>query len=125
MTPRAWKRLFSRIILWTGVLLSLALLAILANSTWHVYTKEQEARQEHIDASDELSDLDARQASLTAKIASLDTERGVEAEVRDRYSVAKSGEEIIVLTNNANAPATTTPSESKSLWQTVIGWLGW
>ena len=124
MTPRAWKRLFARILVWAGIILGLILLFLLVRSTWSVYGKEREAAQAHADQAQALAELDARQKSLTAEVDSLDTARGVEAEVRDRYPVAKSGEEVIVLTDNPNAAGATSTLPA-GLWATFVSWFSW
>lgn len=124
MTPKAWKRLFARTVLWTGLSLGALLLGFLALATWRISVKEREARTEHLNEVQALADLSARKEALSQDLKNLDSERGVEAEVRKRYPVAKPGEEEIMLINpKSNANATT--STSLHWWDKFFGWLPW
>ena len=124
MTPRAWKRLFARSVLWAGIVLGLVLLFFVGRATWSVYTKERVAAEAHANEAQALAELTARQKSLSAQMGTLDTPQGMEAEVRERYKVAKTGEEVIVLTDNPNAGgATTTPRQG--LWEHFLSWFSW
>lgn len=123
MTPKQWKLLFYRIALWGGIALGCLFALLLGTATWSIYFKEEAARQAHLDEAKRLSDLSTRQQNLSAQIDSLNTQAGVEAEIREKYPLAKSGEEVIVLTNS---PASKSASSgSQSLWQGLLSWLGW
>ncbi len=126
MTPRAWKRIFSRIVLWAGIVLALALLLYFASVTWRVYTKERQARQAHLDEVGALSTLQARQQFLTAELNALGTSRGVERVIRERYDVAKNGEQVLILTNSPRGTAGSAGNASpQSLWDRILGWFSW
>jgi hypothetical protein len=63
-------------------------------------------------------ELEARKAKLEEDLRVLNTTRGQDAAIRDTFSVAKEGEEVIVVV--PPTPATTTPE--KSLWEKFLGW---
>ena len=125
MTPRAWKRLFARILLWAGIAVALVLLFFLGGNTWSMYNKNQQAAQAHFDEADQLSELQARQATLSSQLSALDTERGVEEDVRETYPLAKSGEEVIVLTDNPQAATDTSAGSGSNLWQWLTNLFSW
>ncbi len=76
--------------------LGLLLIGIMWN-TWDIYQKERTARSILEDAEKNRKELEVRATTLENDIARLETEGGVEEVVRDRYGVAKKGEEVIVL----------------------------
>ena len=80
---------------------TLILLAIIAtgvvHASWSMYQKSKEALVKKEKALSELSELEARQAQLSHDITVLSTERGVEAEIRERFMVAKEGEKVIII----------------------------
>lgn len=43
------------------------------------------------------ADLEKREKDLSSRIETLDTNAGVEREIRDRYGLAKEGEEIVII----------------------------
>ncbi len=123
MTPQQWKRLFARTALWGGFLAGTALLVTLAFATWNLYGKEHDVRQAHLDEQGRVNELTDRQSALQTQIAALGTDRGIEAAVRDRYPVAKPGEEEILIVTPSGTNATSSPK--KTLWDTIFGWLPW
>lgn len=112
MTPRAWKRLFARTVLWVGIIVAFGLLFFLGLNTWTMYTKNEEAAKAHFEEADQFVELVARKKALSEKLDALDTPRGVEAEVRETYPLARSGEEVIVLTDTKGSAT----SSSQSGW---------
>ena len=124
MTPRAWKRLFMRSVLWAAMTVGLVVLFFLMRTTWQIYGKEREAAQEHANEAQALAELSARKAALSTEIDRLNSPQGIDAEIRERYPVAKTGEEVIVLTNNPNATSSA-PAAAPSPWQRFVDWLSW
>ncbi len=76
--------------------LCLLLIGIMWN-TWDIYQKERTARAILEEAETSRKELEVRADTLENDIARLETDGGVEEVVRDRYGVAKKGEEVIVL----------------------------
>ncbi|MBC7836952.1 septum formation initiator family protein [Acetobacteraceae bacterium] len=59
---------------------------------WNMYGRFATASLERQASEQELAALEARNAQVAAAVGNLSSERGVEAEVRERYGVAKPGE---------------------------------
>lgn len=87
------KAMYSKVVLF---ILSISAL-FLGNATWNVYQKYSEARQNEEIVSNEIQKLQERESDLSVDIARLNTERGVEEELRKRFGVAKKGEEVMVI----------------------------
>lgn len=78
-----------------AVLLVLALLI-----AWSAYGRftialEMQERRERVEA--EAAALEARKDSLEAQVRYLSDERGIEAEMRRQFDVAKDGEQVVVI----------------------------
>lgn len=89
-----------------------------------MYNKNQGAAAAHFEEADQLSNLQVRQKSLSGQLEALGTARGVEENVRKTYPLAKSGEEVIILTDSPEA--TTAPEKSEwNSWQWLTSLFSW
>ena len=62
--------------------------------------------------------LEGRRAALEANLAALDTARGKDAAIRTAFSVARPGEEVIVVV----PPSVATVTPPLPWWQKVLQW---
>ncbi len=101
------------------VILLLFLIAFFSRAVWNVYQKAQLSAANAAAAYNELNKLQNRKKVLDTEVKRLQTNEGVEEEIRAKYSVAKPGEQIVVILNDkaTETPATTTPP---TLWQSLI-----
>ena len=116
------KRFYSR-----TVLIGLFIIALLfAKATWSVYQKKLESERNEKKAAAELADLEKRQQGLSVDINRLQTKTGVEKEIRDKFSVVKPGENMIVIVepNQASTTASGGSGFFVRMWQTIKGWFG-
>jgi len=89
-----YKRiLYSRI----GIVLVLILIVIFAKATFGVYKKEKESAANTLQAQEELKKLEDRQEVLTKEIDRLQTDAGIEEEIRSKYSVSKPDENLLII----------------------------
>ena len=98
----------------TLIILS-ALVLIVLHSTWSVYQKKRVSEEMKNISSGYVEELRVRSEELKSKIDRLDTEVGVEEEIRSRFSVVKERENMVVVVPNEEEPVSTT-SSSKGLW---------
>lgn len=104
--------------------LSIVLFAVvaffLAKGVWNIFEKERLAKEEAGVAQANLTLLEKRQAALLAEIDRLQSQRGIEEELRAKFNATKPGEGVIVIVDNqsgdARKAATTT-----SWWQKFLG----
>lgn len=123
MTPLQWKRLFIRTVMWVGFFISFAVLTLLASTTWRVYVRERAASEEHKYEAQALIDLEKRKATLDENIAKLETERGIEEEVRKRFPVVKPGEsEILIVVPKEEVKKETLKTH---WWDTALSFIRW
>ena len=92
-----------------------------AISVVRAYQKQREAVSLRNESLDQMKELNQKQADLTNQIQSLSTDRGVEAEVRERYRVVKPGEQLVIVVDNGAKPSAIT---QQTFWQKVRVFLG-
>jgi cell division protein FtsB len=110
-----WKRVaYSRL---TAIILGLAILG-LGRTVWQIGWRSRAVDQERQRVAAELAELLERERALKQEIAALETDRGIEAAIRQKFPVVRDGERVIVVVEEEAAPqATTTPA--------TTGWRGW
>lgn len=121
MTPKQWKRLFARIVLFALCTLAVTLLVTVSFATWGLFIKERLVQKEHFNEAESLRTLEEQKVTLKENLQKLSTERGIEEEVRRRFPVAKPGEVEIMLVpaSQESAPRS---DPKRSFLQTIFGW---
>lgn len=115
-----------RVALGCGLLVALMFVAFsLTKAAWAMYGRFAEANQADTATHGELSNLEVQYTSVSAATDALETERGQEGALRERYGVAKPGEGTIDIVR----PATTTPAQPAgsdswwaNLWHALFVW---
>jgi cell division protein FtsB len=78
--------------------------------SWSVYERferEREMALKRYELEDKLVELRMQATSLEGEVARLQSDRGIEEELRDRFEVAKTGEQIIVVVGDERASSAT------------------
>ncbi len=71
---------------------------------------------------DELAQVTQHQADLQKNIDALSTERGKEAEIRDRYRVVKQGEQMILIIDNDKNGSADVPEDNPGFFKSIGNW---
>lgn len=111
--------IYSRLV----AILLLIVLFFLLKQVWDVYDK-QRFTQENLDrVSGDLNELRARELRLQTEISRLKTSGGAEAEIRERYGLAKPNEEVISIVGGDSRPEEELILPEPSWWQKFKIWL--
>lgn len=109
-----------------GVLLIMGFAGFSARAAWGMYQKFAVASQGHAVAEGELARLQVQYARVSAAVEELSSERGVEAGVRERFGVARPGEEAIMIvregTTTPEAPALREENFASRLFRALFVW---
>jgi cell division protein FtsB len=89
------------------IVLLVVVLAVCVRSTWGLFAKYSEATKKADEAKAELVKLEQQKMELEKRVDFLQTERGREEEIRNKFMVAKEGESVIMVVDPK--PATETP----------------
>ena len=91
---------------------------------WNIFTfwqKMQETSKNKKLAEDKIALLQKQKAKLTTDIAKLNTPAGVEEVIRDKFGLAKEGENMIVIVEDKNKEVVPTPSRFSRFWSFLKG----
>lgn len=102
----------------------------LSFSVYDRYIVSKEMQQKLDDRYAELERLEERALLLESKVEYLSDERGLEEELRNRFDVAKEGEQVVVLVDSKrNQRATVSESledgsreDEKGFWDFIFFW---
>lgn len=84
---------------WVALIL-LVLVGLGCMSVVRAFAKEREAAKLKNEYARELQEMDKKQTELLNQIETLSTPRGIEGEIRNRYRMAKPGEQLVVVVDN-------------------------
>lgn len=99
------------------------LVAFLARGAWGIYQKAVIARAEREEAAQGLSELQDRTRELKASIARLKSEQGLEEELRQKFTVARPGEEVVVVVD-ADAKKSENGGVPEGFWARMAHFFG-
>lgn len=112
------KRMYSR----TSLIGLLILCILVAKGVTGVYAKEKASRMEVERLARQKKEVEEKLALVSAQADRLKTETGIEYEIRNKFDVVKSGEEVIVVIDKELPPP---PEEKegvlKRFWHSVTG----
>lgn len=91
---------------------------IVARGAWHVYQKAAIARAERVEAERSLGELISRTKGLGESIDRLKSERGVEEEIRQKFTVARPGEEVVIVVDETSKKGKNSASD-----YTISSWM--
>ncbi len=83
-----------------------AILFFIAKATLGVYYKQKASGANLAKAREEIAELKKREKTLNSEIDHLNTDSGVEEEIRKKFMVGKEGEQVIVIVDDAKASNT-------------------
>ena len=116
MIPKSQNRQRWRGLLYTkpAIFLLLLLVIALGRSVYLIWHRERVADNERQAILEQIEAMETRQAQLTTDLTLLQTDRGVEERIRQQFSVAKAGEQVVSV---VLLPASTsTPIKSTLPW---------
>lgn len=84
----------------------------LGRSVYERYQKERETAQKHAEASAELANLTAHAVELEGEVKHIQSARGIEEEIRNRFDVTKEGERAVVVMGDRHSTTSSTFTEA-------------
>lgn len=108
-----------------GVLLLLVVAFFTVRGAWNMYGKFSGASEARTIAESQLAALEARYLAVKSDVESLKSERGIEAEVRERYGVVRPGEGQIDIVRQASTTGDVAVKKQtlfERLWDLLFVW---
>jgi cell division protein FtsB len=101
-----------------GVLLLLCITIFLMHAAWGMYVKMTVASEGQEETEGELARAEAQQQEINGSLRQMNSQRGEETQIRERFGVVKPGEGEIDIVRNQSA-STTANEAQESWWQRV------
>ena len=96
------KRLLRRVVASRMMQVMLILILVLAGySAYGRYSIAMEMANRQETVAHELAELEERRASLVEEVSYITSERGIEAEMRRQFDVAREGEQVVIIIDEA------------------------
>lgn len=102
------------------IVILLILVVFLARATWKAYSESVETKKQVALMQAEFDEVYSRTNSLSQGLASLKTQEGIEKEIRKKFSVAKEGEQVVVVIEDNATPTTSDIQENKGFFGRLI-----
>ncbi len=114
------KRQIKRILYSRGFGLVLFVIVVLmAHRVWLIWQRSQVVKAGRDEMAAQVAALAAREAVLKSDLAALDSERGREAVIRQKFAVIKEGEGVVTVVTPPSA-TTSLASTSRTWWQKLL-----
>lgn len=104
-----------------SLLILFVILLIVGKGAWNVHKKAEIARAERNIALRYITQLETRNVEMLASLEHFKNDSGIEEEVRQKYTVARHGEEIVVVVDDdVKKGKNSEVVEKKSLWKRTM-----
>ena len=98
---------FQRVLLsWPFIIVLLILVVLVAVAAWNMFQTQRGTQTTVARLEADREDLLARKTSVSDAALDVSTDRGVQQEIREKFSVAKEGERVIVLVDDEDNNST-------------------
>mgnify|MGYP003394712704 CR=1 FL=1 len=108
-----------------AIALLLVVSFFLGRSVYERYQKERETAVKHAERVAELVNARTHAAALEAEVAYLQSARGIEEEIRNRFDVTKGGEQAVIVMSDLHSTTSKASTETAKTEQdgSVFSWL--
>lgn len=117
------RKIKKRIYSWWTVIILGGILVFSALNVWDVYKKYAESKNNISGLQDRYASSQDRKVDLDGRIEYLHSERGVEEEIREKFNVAKDGEQVIVIVDQKpqeDGVVETNENPIRRFWSTIF-----
>jgi len=119
-----WKKIMNSKIVF---IVLLVFFVFMARATWKMFDKTYSSKERITQAETLLASLGEREKVLSEKVSYLSTEQGIESEIRTKFRVAKDGEMVAVIVDDAKTASDTQASSiipNISWWERLLKIIG-
>lgn len=114
---RLRKTLYSK----TSIAILIIISVFIVHGSWGAFQKERQSRKNMEEVEKELNEARKKELELSMNIENLNTSQGVEREIREKFSVKRDGEEVVLVIDSNDI--TTSSAPSVSLWAKIKNWI--
>lgn len=114
---------------WTFLFFLFCIACFMLLSAYERYAVERETAQKLEERMNELRLIEEREATLQKSVEHMKNERGIEEEIRNRFDVAKEGEEVVIILEDEktnmrplSTSSASSTTEKKRHWYDIFFW---
>lgn len=100
----------------------LIILILVTNGVWGVLQKARESKIKLDVAREEYKTFKSRHDNLASQVSFLETEAGIEKEIRTKYNFAKQDEKAIIIVDNDEEDELTEEEKPRGIFGTIKSW---
>ncbi len=123
MSSRAVRKVIGQGAVWTIIIVGTLLVLYTGRAAWHTFSKERDVAKDELNIEGAYEELVSRKNALVESNKKLDSERGIEEEIRGRFPVARPGEEVITIVDPKNKVTEPSVEEAKGFLGGFTDWL--
>jgi len=97
------------------------LLVIVVKGVWRVYGEAKMTKENRILAQQELEELENRKRKIELKLEELNSDLGLEKEIRNKFSVVKEGEKMIMILDEKKSNYKS-DLKKDNFWSKILDW---
>lgn len=103
----------------TVIFILFLIFVFMAQATFRVYKKAKISKNNLNQVADEYDRLGAREQKIRDSVDYLQTDKGVEAEIRSKFRATKEGEQVAIIIND-EVKKEVPPAPRRSLWKKLV-----
>lgn len=103
---------------WPVLILLLIIVILIGKGIWTVSQSERLSSENKNYSEDQYNKLKNKSDTFLSEIEMLETEKGVEAEIRDKFRVVKAGEQLAIIIN-ADDEEKQIVGEAETIWTKI------
>jgi len=100
------------------------LIIFMFKAAYNIFIKNRINNENYSAIKKNYDSLISRKDMLDSEIARLNTEAGIEEEIRGRFSVAKPGETVVVIVNSNSGTITDSNAKNSGFWKSILNIFG-
>jgi len=108
---------------WPILILLLIIVILLGKSVWGVWQNEKVSNNNKELSENAYNKLENKNNFLLSEIETLETEKGIETEIREKFRVVKEGEQLAVIINSVDSGEKDVEVEKEGLWRKIWNFL--
>ena len=102
------------------ILVLAVLVVVLVRGAFRAYQSERASQAQLQNIEQSASELSARESFLKQQTERLQSPRGLEEELRNKYPVAKQGEHVVIIVEPKEGSSNNVSTSSRGFWSTIV-----
>jgi len=108
---------------WPVLILLLLIVSLIGKSVWGVYQSEKISRGNKQYSEEKYQELKNKSDLVISEIEMLETEKGIETEIRDKFRVVKEGEQLAIIINSGDGTKEQNEVKKEKIWIKIWNFL--